>query len=546
MTDPVEGKGTAARIWSLLEAHPWLTMVFGVLAQTWFTLNNRALWFSDEVRYANAYQNLVGAGKWMVLSLNGQPYPDKPPVYFWFLWLIDTLTPADMPTVFFLGAALSGLCFLAAAYVLARTLGFDRSVSLAGVLMLLSTFFLAGLFHYSRMDLLFSAMIILSQACFFKAFSREKQGVWPLCAFVLAGVATLTKGPLGFIFPLVTSGAYLVWKGEARRLFTRAMGLGLLAMVGMLAAWVAGVMLAEGPSFLLNTVLGKHVIQRATHTFHHREPLSYYFVALPLAWLPWTLFVLFTPLRRLVSTSAWGALWAGRREAGPRAFLWIMFVTTFVFLSSLSGKVLIYILPLFPPLALLTADAMTRLDARPTARFWTLVAGLWLVLGAGLLVAGDLLPVPVPVRGLGLSACLLIVCGAGFMALRRSGYRACLLWSVLAVTLWLYPVGLIVAPSLDDAMSPRHQAELIGRYVGEGYTPMAYKVYSGIFTYYAGHDIAETSDFEELDTMVGGRDKVVLSIRDKHWDEWKDRPAGLVVVDRQNIAGMVYLVAVRG
>jgi 4-amino-4-deoxy-L-arabinose transferase-like glycosyltransferase len=535
----------AARVWGVLEDHPWLTMILGVFAQTWFTLNNRALWFSDEVRYANAYQNLVNGGKWMVLSLNGQPYPDKPPVYFWFLWLLDVLTPADMPTVFFLGAALSGLFFLGSAYYLARTLGFDRTVSLAGVLMLLSTFFLAGLFHYSRMDLLFSALIILSHACLYKAFTGERQGRWPLAAFLLAGVATLTKGPLGFIFPLLTSAIYLGWRGELRKLFTRSMGVGLLAMLAMLAAWIGGVMLAEGPSFLVDTVLGKHVIQRATHTFHHREPISYYFIALPLAWLPWSLFALVSPVRRLFSLEAWGARWADRRQAGPQAFLWIMFAATFIFLSSLSGKVLIYILPMFPPLALLTAHAMTRLDPLRTARFWALVGGVWVALGAGLLVAGDLLPFPVPVRGLGISACLLLGGGAVFIALRRAGSRACLLWSALAVTLWLYPVGLMVAPSLDDAMSPRRQAEKIGRLVDEGYAPMAYKIYSGIFTYYAGHDIEETSDFDTLKAMVASRDKVVLCIRDKHWDAWTDRPAGFRVMDRQDVAGMIYLLAVK-
>jgi 4-amino-4-deoxy-L-arabinose transferase-like glycosyltransferase len=537
--------GRAQRLWHTLAGHPWLTMILGVAAQTWFTLNNRALWFSDEVRYANAYQNLVSHGKWMVLSLNGQPYPDKPPVYFWFLWLIDTLTPADMPTVFFLGAALSGLFFLASAYVLARVLGFDRSVCLACVLMLLSTFFLAGLFHYSRMDLLFAGLIVLSHACLFKALSGPDQGRWPVWAFALAGLATLTKGPLGFILPLMTVTLYLLWRGEVRRLFSRAMGLGLLFMLSMLAAWVAGVVIAEGPSFLVDTVLGKHVIQRATDTFHHREPISYYFIALPLAWLPWSLFALVVPVRRLFSLEAWGGHWASRREAGPTVFLWIMFGATFIFLSSLSGKVLIYILPMFPPLALLTAQAMTRLDSAHSARFWTCVAGLWLALGAGLLVAGDLLPFPVPVRGLGLSACLLLFVGLVFLLLRRQGSKVCLLWSALAVTLWLYPVGLMVAPSLDDAMSPKRQAEMIGAHVRQGYAPLAYKVYSGIFTYYAGQDIEETGDLDELASLIEQRGKVVLVIRERHWNEWTDRPPGLRVIDRQDIAGMVYVLAVR-
>lgn len=536
-----------SRIWSTLENHPWLTMIVGVLAQTWFTLNNRALWFSDEVRYANAYQNLVQNGKWMVLSLNGQPYPDKPPVYFWFLWLLDKLTPADMPTIFFMGAALSGLFFLMAAYALARVLDFNKTVSLSGVLILLSTFLLAGLFHYSRMDLMFAALIVLSHACFFKAFKEDHQGLWPLYGFLLAGIATLTKGPLGFIFPLITCAIYLLWKGRIRKFFSRQMGLGLLAMLAMLALWVVGVILVEGQTFLVDTVLGKHVIQRATKTFHHREPFYYYMIAFPLAWLPWSLFCFVTPIKRIFSTQYWGRLWASRCEASPRAFLWIMFLSIFVFLSSLSGKVLIYILPMFPPLAFLIGDAMTRLDDTRTRRFWTIVAVLWGVFGIGLFAADtlSLLPFPVPLQGITIAAAVMLL-GSGIIFFARTkGNKAGILGSVLAMTLWLYPVGLLVAPSLDDGMSPIRQAKIIGEYANNGYAPMAYKIYSGIFTYYSGHNQAETGDFDELNSMIANEDKIILSIRRKHWEEWKNMPEDCTIMDEQNFAGMDYLLVIK-
>lgn len=535
-----------SRIWTRLENHPWLTMTLAVLAQTWFSLSNRALWFSDEVRYANAYQNLIQHGKWMVLSLNGQPYPDKPPVYFWFLWLLDTLTPADMPQIFFLGTACSGLFFLFAAYWLARTLDLNRAVSLGAILILLSNFLLAGLFHYSRMDLMFATLIVLAHGCFYKAFTEKTQGRWPLLAFLLGGVATLVKGPLGFIFPLLTATVWLAWRGELKKLFTRRMALGLIAMLGLLSAWVIGVILTEGPHFLLDTVLGKHVIQRATHTFHHRESIWYYFIALPLAWLPWTLAVFATPVRQYLSLSHWGGLWADRKQAGPRAFLWIMFAAILVFLSSLSGKVLIYILPMFPPLAILTADFLLKEGQSHTARLWTLVAGLWLVAGAGLLVAGDLLPFPVPLRGLGIAACVLLAGGAAIFFLRAKGNRACLLASTLALTIWLYPVGLLVAPSLDNAMSPKRQAKIIKEYATQGFKPYAFKIYSGIFTYYAGYDFAETDHLEKLVSSVKDKGKVVLSVREKHWPRLKKQLPDFRIVDRQYIAGMVYLVAVKG
>jgi hypothetical protein len=94
-------------------------------------------------------------------------------------------------------------------------------------------------------------------------------------------------------------------------------------------------------------------------------------------------------------------------------------------------------------------------------------------------------------------------------------------------------------------MSPKRQAEMIGAHVRQGYAPLAYKVYSGIFTYYAGQDIEETGDLDELASLIEQRGKVVLVIRERHWNEWTDRPPGLRVIDRQDIAGMVYVLAVR-
>jgi 4-amino-4-deoxy-L-arabinose transferase-like glycosyltransferase len=533
-------------IWTRLENHPWLTMTLAVLAQTWFALNNRALWFSDEVRYADAYNNLAANGKWVVLALNGQPYPDKPPVYFWFLWLLDKLTPFHQPAVFFLGAALSGLFFLGSAYFLARTLKFDRTTSLASTLILISTFMVAALLHYSRMDLMFAALIILCHAAFYRAYTEQSEGRWPVWGFVLAGAATLVKGPLGFLFPVVNITLFLLFKGEAKRLLSRRTGLGVLAMLAMLAAWVGGVILAEGPDFLINTVLGKQILERATHTFHHKESWWWYLAAFPLAWMPWSLALFTAPVKRLLSLPFWGTLWGGRRHAGPKTLLWIMFAATFLFLSSLSGKVFIYVLPMFPPLAILIAnDLRTMSDAR-ARRLWTLVGGLWAVIGAILLLAGDLIPVPVPIRGLGLCAAVLILGGAAIVSMRAKGFRAPLLTCALAMILWIYPVGMLAAPSLDDAMSPKRQALILKDYIERGYAPFAARVYSGIYTYYAGHDYPEYDNYDRLIEEMAARDKAVLVMRESHWNDIKARLPEFHVVDRQSIAGLVHVLAVKG
>ncbi|GAB7023186.1 ArnT family glycosyltransferase [Salidesulfovibrio brasiliensis] len=534
-----------SRIWRFCERHPRLVMTLTVLAQTAHSLNNRALWFSDEVRYADAYRNLALKGDWLVLALNGQPYPDKPPLYFWFLWLIDKLTPANMPTVFFIGAALSGLLFVYSGYLLARTLRAGRSVSLGAALILLSSLFLCALFHYSRMDLFFCAFIIGSHACFFRAFEGDKPGQWPVWGFVLAAIATLIKGPLGFIFPLLTTILFLGWRGELKKIFCRPMLTGLIAMLALLAAWIGGVVaVMGGPDYLMNQVLGKHVLQRATNTFHHKEPLQYYFIALPLAWLPWTLALLGARFKRLLTADFWSIVLLDRDKAGAVAYCWIMAAAIFTLLSSLSGKVLIYILPMFPPLAIIIAEAFSGWETRRTARVFGAVAVLFAILGGALLVGGDLTPVSVPLKGAGIAGLVLIACAGILWMLKDRDYRAPLLFMPLAVTLWLLPVGTLVAPSLDNAMSPKRQALMLKEYAEDGYRPMAWRIYSGIFSYYSEQELYESNQWEDIEQELAKTPKAALIVRERHWKSLKDKPA-LLQVDRQVISGEPYLLMLK-
>ena len=185
-------------------------------------------------------------------------------------------------------------------------------------------------------------------------------------------------------------------------------------------------------------------------------------------------------------------------------------------------------------------------EALDTRFSWVLVALVWLTAGAGLLIGGDMLPFPVPLRGLGISACVLLIGGGALFLMRDKGSRACLITAALALIIWLYPVGLLVAPSLDNAMSPKRQAMIIKGYADQGYEPHAIKIYSGIFTYYSGHDMIETNHLDELVESVTDREKVVLSVRETQWPHYQPRLPGFHIVDRQYIAGMVYLIAVKG
>lgn len=204
-----------SRLFSALALSPLIVLTLMLLIQTIFSLDARALWFSDEIRHADAFRNLLDNGKWLILEMNGAPYPDKPPLYFWFLRGLYELVRTEGPLLYFTAAAISGLLFLWASVALGRFVArVDGKTNLAAGIILLSTGYFMGLLHYARMDLLFAALIICSNIALYRAFVSPRQDYGGMAAaFVLAGLACLVKGPLAFAFPLSAIVLFALWRG---------------------------------------------------------------------------------------------------------------------------------------------------------------------------------------------------------------------------------------------------------------------------------------------------------------------------------------------
>jgi len=541
-------------LWNLIRRSPWLALAALTALQTALALNTRALWFSDEVRYADAYAGLL-RGHWLVLNLNGVLYPDKPPLYFWLLRALDAVTGIHDPTVFFLGAAVSGLLVLYAVLLLAKSLRLDGDIGLMAGLILLGTLFFAGLLHYSRMDLLFTALIIASQAAFCAAFRPGAETGRPrmaALAMLLAALATLTKGPLGLIFPVLTTALFLAWRGRAREFWRASMLPGLLVLLAVVFSWLAAAYFAVGPDFLYN-IFYQQIFLRATKTFHHAEPWYFYCVALPPCLLPWTLAVAALPVRRLFSGAFWRGLAAGRKTAEPladaKAWLWISAISGFVLLSLLSGKVVVYVLPLLAPLALLLALSL-RDAALPWSRMWIAAGLMFLALAAVAAMATRLLPpelaAPVSVDGklpgADEVAAGFAVCGLALLLLRRRDARQILMALALLTAMWALPAGVTLSPALDIIMSPRPQALILKEYAAKGYKPVSVDIYSGIYSYYFGGPIEEISSTTALKDELAAHD-MVFAIKKRKWDSWADKPAqGLERVALQWLAGQDYYI----
>ncbi len=566
--------GPAEKTFRVLAGFGLLVPLIVLALQTCLGLNARSLWFSDEVRHAAAYQALQRSGEWFMLTLNGQPYPDKPPLYFWFLHVLDKLPTIDPPLLFLLAAALSALLLTAVTWLLARSLGYDKRQSFAASLILLTTFSFLGISHYARMDLLFAVCITLSHLCLYRGWIKTSAPFWLACGFVLAALACLIKGPLGLAFPLVSSIIFLIWRGSFRRAGGRDGALGFGLMLIILLAWISLVLLQEGGRDYLGSMFGRHMIERALDAWHHKQPWWFYLVSLPLAWLPWTLLIFFLPWERLPRLLK-GVVGA-RVQAPGHGWVWISAISGLVLLSALSGKVGIYTLPLYPFMAILTAQGLLSLGALRSRAFFLLLSVLLFILALAFGLAGayphvqgmlpsflrpeswsgmsdsarDALNALTLVKGLPLLAAVCLVFAVILAkATRRSWPGGSLLVLTLFFTTLAQPLALVTAPSLDRLMSPAPQAAILRAYENQGYHVTAFSVTAGTYTYYMGGPMDEVNDWNVLAERLAAYPKIAVVTRMSRWKEWQEKPelhpGSFTVADTQWIAEREYVIVAR-
>jgi 4-amino-4-deoxy-L-arabinose transferase-like glycosyltransferase len=203
-------------------------------------------------------------------------------------------------------------------------------------------------------------------------------------------LATLAKGPVGFILPLFATLFFLLvqkdWKGiKAMRLH-----LGLPLLLGVVLAWYLPAVLKGGMDYF-NTTLLHNVVDRFAKGSSHIRPFYYYFSNFPVDYLPWFIF--------LPGAIVYG--FSKGMKAKKREFLFLMvwFVFIFTFFSLSKGKRGLYLLPLFPAASIMIGKLWEDFMSFSTKHFqkkWVTIP-LFLLIGV-ILLAGVALPLVFSVR----------------------------------------------------------------------------------------------------------------------------------------------------
>jgi 4-amino-4-deoxy-L-arabinose transferase-like glycosyltransferase len=327
----------------------------------------------DEGRYAQIPREMLTTGAWIVPTLQGEAYLDKPPLFYWLVMVSYSIFGYhDFAARLIPALAMHGAVLLT--YLLGRRIVGERAAFWGALLLTLSPIFL-GVGRLLVLDGLLTLWVTLALLAAYLSHSSSRSKMhrsWWCVAALACGVGVLTKGPVALLLVLIPFWMHRRLAASAP-ISWRAWG-GFYAMVvAVNLPWYAAVCI-QRPEFL-RYFLWQHNVERFVEPFDHVRPVWFYVPIVMFGLLP-GLFLAWPLTRFLISTKA--------EETNARCpamgYLSLAGVWCIFFYSLAGSKLPTYILPAFPPLCLALGCFIARTDWHRSRILIGLVAACWLLL----------------------------------------------------------------------------------------------------------------------------------------------------------------------
>jgi 4-amino-4-deoxy-L-arabinose transferase-like glycosyltransferase len=495
----------------------------------------------DEPRYAQVAREMVRGGDWILMHFNGATYPDKPPLFFWlialssFLWQGFTSFSARFPS------ALFGTLTVVLTFLLGRRFYSTRTGFLSG-LILATSYRFADLSVRAGMDTTLTFFTTASLFCFIHWHKNMKEG--RECSsiygfYVGMALGTLTKGPVGLFIPLLVGLVYLIYEKDWQAIRRMRLLTGLLLFMGITLAWYLPAVMKGGRGYLQVTLI-HHTVNRYVTGWSQAAPFYFYFFSLPGGFLPWSFF--------LPGAVAYGYSKVMTVKKKEFFFLLIWCVVTFVFFSLSKDKRHLYLLPLYPAVALLVGKLLDDFMSSPMEHFKRVWVSLPLYVLAGLTLLGSAaVPVELSVafpsylsHGVPVALASLVGSLAILMLNRQKQWRASLI-ILIAMTIagFLYEFR-VVSPLLNPYKSARLPCQEAASRIQPGEKLAVYRLAPASYVFYTGVvPVLVLRNEEQLASFLQASERVYCFVDAEKFDaiKHKEKVPRFELIARYHVGG---------
>ncbi|MCF8041189.1 MAG: glycosyltransferase family 39 protein [Desulfarculaceae bacterium] len=352
----------------------------------------------DEGEYAAAVAAMRATGDWVVPTLNGHLYLEKPILVYWAMAGSQALVGAGEIGAR-LPSALAAFAMVLAVGLMVWRTGKRASLGAlaAAALAFCPLFVLVG--RACLTDALLSLWTTLALMAVFMALEGEGRAGrgWWLIAWAALGLGFLTKGPVSLAVVLPSAGLYALIQGRLFHALRSARWLwGILIFLVINLPWYGLVWWKLGDQFIDAFFISQNLRRFSETLLGHGGGLVYYLPVLLFGAFPFAAVALPELGRALFQNPR------AQRDTDPLSRLHLLaavsFLVVLVVFTLAATKQINYILPALPFLAMLAACQMSRLyEGRAHGRlawpvFWV---ALW-VSGGILVVALAAVPAALP------------------------------------------------------------------------------------------------------------------------------------------------------
>lgn len=430
-------------------------------------LGAAALFDPDEGRNAERARELLLLGRWAVPHENFLPALDKPVFFYWLIaaaykFFGISEWSARLPS------ALAALGCLIIVYRFARSLRSEWQ-GVASVITLATSL---QFFLFARIvifDMVLTFFIALALLEFYRAASAPEQRErrrHSLIMYSALAFATLIKGPIGFALPGMVIFAFLI----IRRRWHLLRDIDLPLGAAIFAAIVLPVYLwaeIESPGYLSYFFWQENVLRFFTPHFQRIHPWYYYLLVITVGFMPWSVLI-----------PNWLAAQRKKKLTDRDLFLILWIVVPLLFFSLSRSKLPQYLLPIFPPLAILIANRLMEIVEAPHgASRWPLALPLIIITGAiGYLAFGTFRHAALPPQlRLGIDAIdgviwvagiTITIVGAIFLINRRRWHQAIFVLGCYGAATLVYLVATLqLSIQVANQRSAKPVANQLGRVI---------------------------------------------------------------------------------
>jgi hypothetical protein len=313
------------------------------------------------------------------------PIVHVPPLYWWVAALCVHLM-GWTELAFRLPALIPAAMTCAIVYAWA-TSRLGREAALWSALVLLFGHFFIDGARQPRMDAMLAMFVTVAVASLECAIMTRRRS-WFAVAALAIGLGCLTKGILGIALPGCVIALYLLIRSRLAELFRLDLMAAFTAGLAIGLIWYVACYERAGSGFLQWQVemnlWSRFVPAEAGGANYCVEPFWYFAPQIATGLLPWSLYL---PVLAI-------AIWPRGNRVLPEPVVYSLcwFAAIFVFFSLSRGKCQSYILPAFPPLALLIGWVIAQACGETEQPFWARrlfsLGSLAIALGAAVIVGG--------------------------------------------------------------------------------------------------------------------------------------------------------------